>query len=85
MSVFNNPTEHAENPPDTWTVRKHGQRWELCTKDGGTLDSFPRKLDAEAERVGGHLARLYADETRWYAGESVHNWIPYAELKGGKP
>lgn len=77
MSLFNGPEEHAANPPDTWVVEKSWSQWRLCTRDGATLDTFERKRDAEAARTDGFLARLYADETRWYAGENVHGWKPY--------
>ena len=79
MSLFNNPTEHAENPPDTWRVVRVGRRYALQTASGITLDSFERKGHAERGRTEGNVARLYADETRWYAGESVAGWKPYSE------
>jgi len=79
MSLFNNPTEHADNPPETWRVVKVGRRYELQTATGVRLDSFERKGHAEKALIDGHLVRLYGDESRWYAGESVNGWKPYAE------
>lgn len=78
MSLFSSPAEHAANPPQTWTVDRSGRRWQLRTAAGAVLDTFDRKADAETARTDGQLARLYADETRWYAGESVRGWKPYA-------
>lgn len=80
MSLFTNPKEHAANPPETWTAHKHGNRWQLRTKDGGTLDTFDTKTAAEQARTTGFLADLYAVETRWYNGETIPGWRSYAEL-----
>lgn len=77
MSLFRDPAEHAANHPQTWTVQRSGRRWQLCAA-GVVLDTFDRKADAEAAaRTEGPLARLYAKETRWYAGENVEGWKPY--------
>jgi hypothetical protein len=48
------------------------------------LDSFTRKSDAEAATTEGWLLNLYRDEARWYAGESVRGWKPYAELAASR-
>jgi hypothetical protein len=80
MSLFNNPAEHAANPPESWAVVSVGRRYELRTADGITLDSYQRRRDAEAGRTSGPVASLYADEKRWYAGESVRGWRPYSDL-----
>lgn len=78
MSMFSNPVEHAANAPETWSVVKLApQAWALVTSDGTELDRFRAKYAAEQARVSGHLVRLYQDETRWYAGESVRGWKPY--------
>ena len=79
MSLFNNSKEHAENPPESWRVVKTGRRYALQTASGITLDTFERKGHAEDARSTGFVAKLYADETRWYAGESVNGWKPYGE------
>lgn len=82
MPVFPSPEVHAANPPDTWIVQKHGRRYELATSAGEPLDySFERKSDAEQARTTGRAAKLYEQETRWYAGESIPNWRPYSEVK----
>lgn len=80
MSLFANPAEHAANPPDTWKVTRVGRRYALQTEGGIQLDSFERKRDAESARTSGFIARLYADEARWYAGEQVPGWRPYKEV-----
>lgn len=77
MTIFESPQEHAANPPATWTVRRVGRRWALRTAAGTTLDTFDRKHQAEEGRTTGRMARLYADESRWYAGEQVRGWKPY--------
>lgn len=83
MAVFTSPEASASNPPETWEVVKVAERlWRLTTADGAVLDSFTRKSDAEAAKTEGWLLNLYLDEARWYAGESVRGWKPYAELKG---
>lgn len=79
MSAFHGPQEHLANPPATWQVLKAADRnWQLCTKDGIPLESGqPTRRQAEADRESGPLARLYDNETRWYAGQSVTHWAPY--------
>lgn len=77
MSLFGGRAEHAANPPDTWNVVRSGNRWNLITTAGAVLDSFDRKRDAEAGRITGFAADLYAKETRWYAGETIPGWKPY--------
>lgn len=81
MVMFRSPEEHAANPPETWVVRKSADRvWRLTTKDGVDLSaSFARKKDAEDAKTTGFEARLYADETRWYAGEQVNGWKTYQQ------
>lgn len=73
------PEEHAANPPATWTVARVGRRWELRTQAGSVLQSFATKHEAEAARHTGFFADLYADEGKWFAGERVRNWKPYAQ------
>lgn len=80
MSLFNSPEEHAANPPDTWVVAKHGTSWHLSMKDGGVLDTYARKTDAEQARHTGFLVTLYETETRWYRGETIPGWRSYADL-----
>jgi hypothetical protein len=80
MSLFTGPEEHVANPPETWIVERVGNRYALRAANGATLDTFERKRDAEDARHYGFIADLYAKEARWYAGELVHNWKPYAEL-----
>lgn len=84
MSLFSGPDEHAANPPETWTVTRSGRRWKLCTSSGGVLGAYNTRGQAEAARTSGFLADLYADETRWYAGESVRGWLPYQDLNAGQ-
>ncbi len=77
MSIFSGPVEHEANPPESWEVRPIRRRWDLLTKDGVRLDSFPTRTEAERAKTEGFLADLYAKETRWYAGEPVAGWQPY--------
>lgn len=81
MSLFHGPEEHEANPPETWRVERCGRRWNLCTSGGAVLSSYDTKRAAEQATTTGVLAALYADEARWYAGESVRGWVPYRELK----
>ena len=79
MALFVTPEEHAANPPETWVVTKAGPaRWQLRTAPGAVLSTFPRKRDAEQERRDGFFVRLYEQERRWFAGEPVRGWKPYA-------
>jgi hypothetical protein len=80
MSLFADPLTHAANPPESWSVVKLGEHhWVLTTASGiGTLDTFKTRHAAEEAKCSGHLFDLYNDEVRWYAGESVRNWKPYA-------
>ena len=82
MSIFGGPAEHAANPPASWRVVKRApRRWALTLVDGGpVLDTFATRREAEAAKVDGWLVALYAKETRWYAGEPVAGWKPYADL-----
>jgi hypothetical protein len=77
MALFNTPEKHAANPPATWQVVKVVERrWDLKA-DGGVIDSFTTKREAEEHKTTGRWVRLYEDEGRWYAGESVRGWRPY--------
>lgn len=72
-------TTHVENSPETWQVAKLGKGfWALQTKDGHTLDRFTTKHVAEQAKVSGFYVNLYRKEGRWYAGENVPGWKPYA-------
>lgn len=78
MSMYRNPEEHAANPPSSWrVVRVHGGAWHLVDTGGTVLASCRRKREAEEYRDGWASA-LYAMEARWYAGEPVPGWRPYA-------
>lgn len=80
MSLFTDPQTHAANPPETWqVVRAHERCWQLCAA-GIALDRFTRKRDAEQAKVSGWAVNLYEKERRWYAGEPVAGWRPYAEV-----
>lgn len=78
MSIFASPAEHAAHPPSSWTVRKHGRKWGLFIGNEHPADTFLTKRQAEAAKTTGFLADLYAKELRWYAGEAVYGWKPYA-------
>lgn len=86
MSLFADPIVHAANPPTTWVVRKASARcWQLTVIRGDgvdVIDTFTTRRAAEEARTTGSAARLYADEARWYAGENIRGWKPYAEVRG---
>lgn len=81
MSLFSTPEDHAANSPDTWQVVKTtgGRGWRLQTKDGVSLESFTTKRAAELARTEGFFARTYAEEGRWYAGETPAGRRSWAE------
>lgn len=86
MSLFNGPEEHAANPPESWQIVRvpSGTRARFALKISEHQphpETFATRGDAENERTKGHTRRLYDDETRWYAGESVRGWRPWAEVK----
>lgn len=85
MSLFTDPAEHAANPPQSWRVSRVAvgtrYRWNLSTATGILLDSYPTKTRADEAKQSGFLADLYAREARWYAGEPVAQWKPYAQVK----
>lgn len=81
MALHRTPEEHDANPPASWTIRKNGQRWSLEMADGGVLDTFTTKTAAQEARESGFLTKLYAKEGRWFAGELVDGWKPYADLQ----
>ncbi|WP_217181594.1 hypothetical protein [Streptomyces sp. AC495_CC817] len=87
MTLYATPEEHAANPPETWTVRKlYERRWVLVIDPTQPVDyqgSYETKRRAEAERDDPQswTRRLYDDETRWYAGEQVRGWKPWAEVE----
>lgn len=80
MSLFSGPVDHAANPPESWEVVKIYERtWELRPA-GATypLQTFGTRYEAEAAREVGWLVDIYEKERRWYAGEPVAQWRPYA-------
>ena len=84
MSLFKGPEEHAANPPETWKAVKAGDRsWRLTTAGGDVIGYYKTKKDTLAARDDpqGHYPMLWEKERRWYAGEQVDNWRPYAQIK----
>lgn len=80
MALFTTPERHTANPPATWAVVKHAPRSWALTLAGdpdAVLGLFPTRQAAEQARREGFLVRLYRDEGRWFAGESVPGWRPY--------
>jgi hypothetical protein len=84
MSLFSGPEEHAANPPDSWKVQKseptnpNCRRWAVETAGGKRLSTFDTKKVAELWRSPvGFAGHLYAEESRWYAGEHIPGWRPY--------
>jgi hypothetical protein len=81
MALYNDPAQHAANPPATWQVRKATARlWHVVDAAGTTLESAPTKREAERLRLEGFCARLWEKERRWYAGEPVAGWRPYRDV-----
>lgn len=81
MSTFTGPAEHAANPPETWRPVKVAERcWHLLTANGDCLDTFTTCRAATEAIKHGVARRLYDDEARWYAGEQVAGWRPWAEV-----
>lgn len=78
MALNLTPEEHDANPPSTWTVRKHGRKWALCNKEGHVMSTEPTKRQAEALKSSGFYFELYQKEGRWFRGEPVYGWKPYA-------
>jgi hypothetical protein len=66
----------------TWKVVRAGTRhWTHATAAGVVIGGrYDRKRDAEAALFTSSYARLWDQERRWYAGEPIDNWRPYAEL-----
>ena len=80
MALFTSPEESAENPPSTWKVVKVATGvWHLTTKDGGVLESFKTKANAEAATETGFMFFAYEKEAAWFNGAAIPNWKPYAE------
>ena len=80
MSLYANPGQHAANPPETWQVTKYGPRsWRVVDQAGTTLEYFPTRRDALAAISDPRwwVNRLYEQERRWYAGETIPRWRPY--------
>lgn len=71
--------EHADNPPNTWKVVKAGRVWHLQAQDGTVIEYGIRtKAAAETLRTEGPFVAMYEKERRWYRGENVPGWKPYA-------
>jgi len=84
MALHLTPEEHDADPPAGWTVRKgdkHGRRWQLCNRDGYVVDTFSTKKEAEAAKTKGRIFDIYQKEGRWFKGEQIPMWRPYAACK----
>lgn len=76
------PETHADNPPSTWTVvRRAPKLYAVVTKDGVELETRKTKREAAALLTSGFCVDLYEKERRWYAGETVAGWRPFAEVQ----
>ena len=79
MALHQTLEEHDADPPSGWTVRKASdRRWQLVSRNGGTIDTFPTKRAAEHAKTSGFAFTLYQKEGRWFRGESIPGWRPYA-------
>ena len=82
MTLFDGPEEHEANPPETWKVYRVGDRsWMLATATNVCLEGFTTRRAAMAARTSGFNVDLWRKESRWYAGENVHPWKSWAEVK----
>lgn len=81
MALHLTRAEHDADPPSGWTVHKHGRRWQLRNRNGGVLDTFDTKKQAEAAKTGGFLFDLYQWEGRWFNGETPPGYKSYAQCK----
>lgn len=88
MSLFATPEAHAANPPESWTVERiagNGARakFGLVIEPGaGPAETFGTRQDAERAKNNPQswLRSLYEKERRWYAGENIAGWRPWAEI-----
>lgn len=81
MALYTSPEAHAANPPETWAAVKTGARsWALTDQAGGILQTTATRREAEALRSSGFYFDLWHKEARWYAGEPVQGWKPYAPV-----
>lgn len=80
MCIFDNPEQHAANPPETWKVVKVADRWWDLMAGDASLDSFTTRKAALLARTEGQYFNLYQKEGRWYAGEDIPNWKPWTEV-----
>ena len=84
MSLHSTPEDHDADPPSGWRVVKvAGPAWHLVSSlsDDYVFASYLRKRDAEAARTDSPHVRLYEREGRWFAGEPVSGWKPYAAIE----
>lgn len=89
-SLYETPEQHAENPPSTWRVEKvapawgSGVMWGVLDQNDRELYAFRTRRDAKAGMADGALAKRYAEDGRWYAGEPTPGRKPYAEVQAEK-
>lgn len=81
FAALTNQQRHDAFPPSTWTVAKAAERlWKLVTPDGVVITYTKTKREALAECEDGFFVRHWEKERRWYAGEHVQGWKPYAAV-----
>lgn len=81
MSLHRTPQEHEADPPSAWAVAKVANRcWQLRSSFGWTVDTYTSRKAAEADRSGGRWVGLFEREGRWFAGQPVAGWRPYAPV-----
>ncbi len=80
MALFSKE-DHHKYPPEIWVVKKHGSKWGVFTTESDNpINTFTTKIEAIRATTNGLLVDLYEKERRWYAGETVTGWKPYAGL-----
>jgi hypothetical protein len=83
MSLHHTPEQHEADPPEAWRVVKVAERcWHLVSSRGDdwVIATYLTRREAEAAKVDSPWVRLYEKETRWFAGEPVAQWKPYAQV-----
>lgn len=80
VALHLNLADHDADPPSNWVVQKvKNGLWHLNNNQGFTLESFKTKKAAEKAKSSGFYFNLYEKEGRWFRGEPVPDWKPYAE------
>ena len=83
MGLHHTPEDHDADPPARWQVVKVADRcWHLVSSlnSDAVFEYCTTRKAAEAARSDSSSALLYEKESRWFRGEPVANWKPYAVI-----